>query len=92
MGQKLWNSERILEYADPHSLVIANIVIRKRDSHLVCFYSGYIEAWITTPLSGIAIEGWSTIGRAVGKQHRPLICTLTFALRVSPYVPERIKW
>ncbi|VDP11076.1 unnamed protein product [Heligmosomoides polygyrus] len=39
-GARDADGERILEYADSHNIIIANTVFRKRDTHLVSFYSG----------------------------------------------------
>ncbi|XGW23906.1 hypothetical protein V3C99_005819, partial [Haemonchus contortus] len=39
-GSRNTDGERILEYADSHNLAIVNTRFRKRDSHLITFYSG----------------------------------------------------
>ncbi|VDO19908.1 unnamed protein product [Heligmosomoides polygyrus] len=39
-GSRNADGERILEYADSHDLIIVNTKFRKRDSHLISFYSG----------------------------------------------------
>ncbi|XGW17243.1 hypothetical protein V3C99_002112 [Haemonchus contortus] len=39
-GSRNADGERILEYADSHNLAIVNTRFRKRDSHLITFYSG----------------------------------------------------
>ncbi|VDO64283.1 unnamed protein product [Heligmosomoides polygyrus] len=47
-GYELRNTdgECILEYADSHNLTIMNIVFRKRNSHLISFYSGNTKTQI----------------------------------------------
>ncbi|VDP35068.1 unnamed protein product [Heligmosomoides polygyrus] len=40
------DGERILDYAESHSLIIVNTVFRIRDSHLVSYYSGITETQI----------------------------------------------
>ncbi|VDP02702.1 unnamed protein product [Heligmosomoides polygyrus] len=39
-GSRNADSELILEYAELHNLTIVNTVFRRRDSHLISFYSG----------------------------------------------------
>ncbi|VDP47209.1 unnamed protein product [Heligmosomoides polygyrus] len=39
-GSRNADDEHILEYAEAHNLTIVNTVFRKRDSHLISFYSG----------------------------------------------------
>ncbi|XGW15259.1 hypothetical protein V3C99_001051 [Haemonchus contortus] len=62
-GSRNTDGERILEYADSHNLTIVNTRFRKRDSHLITFYSDAK----TVPYETVAT------------QHRPLICTLKIA-------------
>ncbi|VDO25240.1 unnamed protein product, partial [Heligmosomoides polygyrus] len=40
------DGERILEYAESHNLTILNTVFRKRDSHLISYYSGSSKSQI----------------------------------------------
>ncbi|VDP57952.1 unnamed protein product [Heligmosomoides polygyrus] len=39
-GSRNADGEHILEYAESHDLTIVNIRFRKRESHLISFYSG----------------------------------------------------
>ncbi|VDP43964.1 unnamed protein product [Heligmosomoides polygyrus] len=80
------DGERILENADSHNLIIANAVFRKRDSHLVSFYGGSTKTQIDfirvkhrdrKLLTDAKVVPYET----VATQHRPLICTIKFALR-----------
>ncbi|VDO19525.1 unnamed protein product [Heligmosomoides polygyrus] len=45
-GSRNADGERILEYAESHSLTIVNTVFRKRDTHLVSYYSGSTKTQI----------------------------------------------
>ncbi|VDP23498.1 unnamed protein product [Heligmosomoides polygyrus] len=45
-GSRNADGERILEYAESHSLTIVNTVFRKRDSHLISNYSGSSKSQI----------------------------------------------
>uniref|UniRef100_A0A183G1U7 Endo/exonuclease/phosphatase domain-containing protein n=1 Tax=Heligmosomoides polygyrus TaxID=6339 RepID=A0A183G1U7_HELPZ len=45
-GARNVDGGRILEYTDPHNLIIANTASRKRDAHLVSFYSGSTKTQI----------------------------------------------
>ncbi|VDP12487.1 unnamed protein product [Heligmosomoides polygyrus] len=95
------DGERILEYADSHNLTIANTMFRKRDSHLVSFYSGNTNTQIDFILVRHRDRRLVTDAKVVpyetlATQHRPLICTLMIApprlRQVERCGPARIKW
>nr|CDJ93339.1 Endonuclease exonuclease phosphatase domain containing protein [Haemonchus contortus] len=100
-GSRNTDGERILEYADSHNLVIVNTKFRKRDSHLITFYSGENRTQIDFVLvrhrdQGLVTDAKTVPYETVATQHRPLICTLRIA-PPKPKVaercgPARIKW
>ncbi|XGW10232.1 hypothetical protein V3C99_012037 [Haemonchus contortus] len=100
-GSRNTDGERILEYADSHNLVIVNTKFRKRDSHLITFYSGENRTQIDFVLvrhrdQGLVTDAKTVPYETVATQHRPLICTLKIA-PPKPKVaercgPARIKW
>ncbi|XGW23662.1 hypothetical protein V3C99_005687 [Haemonchus contortus] len=83
-GSRNTDGERILEYADSHNLVIVNTRFRKRDSHLITFYSGENRTQIDFVLvrdrdQGLVTDAKTVPYETVATQHRPLICTLKIA-------------
>ncbi|VDP40601.1 unnamed protein product [Heligmosomoides polygyrus] len=80
-GSRNANGERILEYADSHDLTIVNTKFRKRDSHLISFYSGNAKTQIDYVLvrrrdQGVVTDAKTVPYETVATQHRPLICSL----------------
>uniref|UniRef100_A0A7I4XTQ0 Endo/exonuclease/phosphatase domain-containing protein n=1 Tax=Haemonchus contortus TaxID=6289 RepID=A0A7I4XTQ0_HAECO len=100
-GSRNTDGERILEYADSHNLVIVNTKFRKRDSHLITFYSGEKRTQIDFVLVRHRNQGLVTDAKSVpyvsaATQLRPLICTLKIA-PPKPKIaekcgPARNKW
>nr|CDJ81936.1 uncharacterized protein LOC101155354 [Haemonchus contortus] len=100
-GSRNTDGERILEYADSHNLTIVNTRFRKRDSHLITFYSGENRTQIDFVLvrhrdQGLVTDAKTVPYETVATQHRPLICTLKIA-PPKPKIaercgPARIKW
>ncbi|VDO92032.1 unnamed protein product [Heligmosomoides polygyrus] len=83
-GARNADGERILEYADFYNLTIANTMFRKRDSHLVSFYSGNTKTQIDFILvkhrdRRLVTDAKVVPYETVATQHRPLICTLKIA-------------
>ena len=100
-GSRNADGERVLDYADMHDLVILNTKFRKRDSHLITFYSGSSKTQIDFVLIRHGDQGLVTDAKVVpyetvAPQHRPLICTLKFTAPRSKHTErcalERIKW
>uniref|UniRef100_A0A7I4YN09 Reverse transcriptase domain-containing protein n=1 Tax=Haemonchus contortus TaxID=6289 RepID=A0A7I4YN09_HAECO len=100
-GSRNNDGERILEYADSHNLVIVNTKFRKRDSHLITFYSGENKTQIDFVLvrhrdQGLVTDAKTVPYETVATQHRPLICTLKIAPPKPKFAekrgPARIKW
>ncbi|XGW35842.1 hypothetical protein V3C99_019211, partial [Haemonchus contortus] len=100
-GSRNTDGERILEYADSHILVIVNTKFRKRDSHLITFYSGENRTQIDFVLvrhrdQGLVTDAKTVPYETVATQHRPLICTLKIAPPKTKFAercgPARIKW
>ncbi|VDO67818.1 unnamed protein product [Heligmosomoides polygyrus] len=100
-GSRKADGERILEYAESHNLTIVNTVFRKRDSHLISYYSGSSRSQIDFVL--VRDRDWSIVTDAkivpyetVAPQHRPLICTLKIApprlKQIERCDAARIKW
>ncbi|VDO78449.1 unnamed protein product [Heligmosomoides polygyrus] len=78
------DSVHILEYADSHNLTIMNTVFRKRNSHLISFYSGNTKTQIDFVLMrdrdrNLVTDAKIVSYETVAPQHRPLICTLKIA-------------
>ncbi|VDO82322.1 unnamed protein product [Heligmosomoides polygyrus] len=95
------NAHRILEYAESHNLTIVNTVYRKRDSHLISFYSGSTRTWIDFVLVkdrdlSLVTDAKVMPYETVAPQHRPLIYTLKIApprlKQVERCGAARIKW
>ncbi|VDP29299.1 unnamed protein product [Heligmosomoides polygyrus] len=95
------NGHRILEYAESHNLTIVNTVFRKRDSHLISFYSGNTRTQIDFVLvkdrdRSLVTDAKVVPYETVAPQHRPLICTLKIApprlKQVERCGAPRIKW
>ncbi|VDP21391.1 unnamed protein product [Heligmosomoides polygyrus] len=95
------DGKRILEYAESHSLTIVNTVFRKRDLHLIAYYSGTTKTQIDFVL--VRDRDRSLVKNAkivpyetVAPQHRPLNCTLKIApprlKQVERCSAARIKW
>ncbi|VDP20298.1 unnamed protein product [Heligmosomoides polygyrus] len=59
-GSRNADGERILEYAESCNLTIVNTVFRKRDSHLISFYSGNTRTQIDFVLESHA---WTAFER-----------------------------
>ena len=100
-GTRNVDGERILEYAEAHDLAIMNTKFRKRDSHLISFYSGNARTQIDFVLvrhrdQGLVTDAKTVPYETVASQHRPLICTLKITPPRSKQVercgPKRIKW
>ncbi|XGW28884.1 hypothetical protein V3C99_008576 [Haemonchus contortus] len=100
-GSRNTDGERILEYADSHNLTIVNTRFRKRDSHLITFYSGENRTQIDLVLvrhrdQGLVTDAKTVPYETVATQHRPLICTLKTAPSKPKIAercgPARIKW
>ncbi|VDO18556.1 unnamed protein product [Heligmosomoides polygyrus] len=100
-GSRNADGERILEYAESHSLTIVNTVSRKRDSHLISYYSGSSKSQIDFVLvkdrdRRIVTEAKIVQYETVAPQHRPLICTLIIApprlKQIEQCGAARIKW
>uniref|UniRef100_A0A183GT88 Endo/exonuclease/phosphatase domain-containing protein n=1 Tax=Heligmosomoides polygyrus TaxID=6339 RepID=A0A183GT88_HELPZ len=100
-GSRNADGERILEYADSHDLTIVNTKFRKRDSHLISFYSGNAKTQIDYVLvrrrdQGLATDAKTVPYETVATQHRPLICSLKITCprckRVERCETARIKW
>ncbi|VDO04602.1 unnamed protein product [Haemonchus placei] len=96
-GSRNTDGERILEYADSHNLAIVNTRFRKRDSHLITFYSGENRSQIDFVFVRRSVaRNRNEDSETVATQHRPLICTLKIA-PLKPKLaersrPTRIKW
>uniref|UniRef100_A0A7I4Z469 Reverse transcriptase domain-containing protein n=1 Tax=Haemonchus contortus TaxID=6289 RepID=A0A7I4Z469_HAECO len=93
-GSRNTDAERVLEYADSHNLTIVNTRFRKRDSHLITFYSGENRTQIDFVLvrhrdQGLVTDAKTVPYEAVATQHRPLICTLKSA-PPKPKIAESI--
>ncbi|VDP30874.1 unnamed protein product [Heligmosomoides polygyrus] len=78
------DGERILKYAESHSLTIVNTVFRKRDSHLISYYSGSSKSQRDFVLvkdrdRSLVTDAKVVPYETVAPQHRPLICTLKIA-------------
>uniref|UniRef100_W6NHB0 Craniofacial development protein 2-like n=1 Tax=Haemonchus contortus TaxID=6289 RepID=W6NHB0_HAECO len=95
------DGERILEYADSHNLAIVNTRFRKRDSHLITFYSGENRTQVDFVLvrhrdQGLVTDAKTVPYETVATQHRPLICSLKIASPKPKSAercgPARIKW
>uniref|UniRef100_A0A7I4XRC0 Reverse transcriptase domain-containing protein n=1 Tax=Haemonchus contortus TaxID=6289 RepID=A0A7I4XRC0_HAECO len=100
-GSRNTDGQRILEYADSHNLAIVNTRFRKRDSHLITFYSGENRTQIDFVLvrhrdQGLVTDAKTVPCETVATQHRPLICTLKIAPPKPKLAercgPARIKW
>nr|CDJ90125.1 Endonuclease exonuclease phosphatase domain containing protein [Haemonchus contortus] len=100
-GSRNTDGERILEYADSHNLAIVNTRFRKRDSHLITFYSGENRTQIDFVLvrhrdQGLVTDAKTVPYETVATQHRPLICTFKIAPPKPKLAercgPARIKW
>nr|CDJ81375.1 unnamed protein product [Haemonchus contortus] len=84
-----------------HNLAIVNTRFRKRDSHLITFYSGENRTQIDFVLvrhrdQGLVTDAKTVPYETVATQHRPLICTLKIAPPKPKLAercgPARIKW
>ncbi|XGW10231.1 hypothetical protein V3C99_012037 [Haemonchus contortus] len=82
-GSRNTDGERILEYADSHNLVIVNTKFRKRDSHLITFYSGENRTQIDFVLVRHRDQGLVTDAKTIAPP-KPKV-----AERCGP---ARIKW
>ncbi|VDO83073.1 unnamed protein product [Heligmosomoides polygyrus] len=100
-GSRNADGARILEYADSHDLTIMNTKFRKRDSHLISFYSGNAKTPIDYVLvrrrdQGLVTDAKTVPYETVATQHRPLICSLKITpprcKRVERCGTARIKW
>ncbi|VDO62965.1 unnamed protein product [Heligmosomoides polygyrus] len=85
-GSRNPDGERIHEYAESHNLTIVNAVFRKRDSHLISYYSGSSKSQIDFVIAKDRDRSLVTDAKVVpyAPQHRPLICTLKIT-------PPRLK-
>ncbi|XGW23903.1 hypothetical protein V3C99_005819, partial [Haemonchus contortus] len=86
---------------DSHNLAIVNTRFRKRDSHLITFYSGENRTQIDFVLvrhrdQGLVTDAKTVPYETVATQHRPLICTFKIAPPKPKLAercgPARIKW
>ncbi|XGW20197.1 hypothetical protein V3C99_003760, partial [Haemonchus contortus] len=93
--------QEALIVADSHNLAIVNTKFRKRDSHLITFYSGENRTQIDFVLvrhrdQGLVTDAKTVPYETVATQHRPLICTLRIAPPKTKFAercgPARIKW
>ncbi|VDP46647.1 unnamed protein product [Heligmosomoides polygyrus] len=80
-GSRNEDDERILKYTESHNLTIMNTVFRKRDSHLISYYSGSSKSQIDFVLvkyrdRSIVTDAKIVPYETVAPQHRPLVCTL----------------
>ncbi|VDO72001.1 unnamed protein product [Heligmosomoides polygyrus] len=100
-GSRNPDGERILEYAESHSLTIVNTVFRKRDSHLISYYSGCSKSQIDFVLvkdrdRSIVTDAKIVPYETVAPQHRPLVCTFKITpprvRQVERCGAARIKW
>ncbi|VDO96955.1 unnamed protein product [Heligmosomoides polygyrus] len=100
-GSRNADGERILEYAESHDLTIVNTRFRKRESHLISFYSGNSKTQIDFVLvrnrdQGLVTDAKVVPYETVATQHRPLICTMRITPPMFKQVersgPSRIKW
>ncbi|VDP12261.1 unnamed protein product [Heligmosomoides polygyrus] len=100
-GSRNADGERILEYAESHSLTIVNTDFRKRDSHLISYYSGSSKSRIDFVLvrdrdRSLVTDAKIVPYETVAPQHRPLICTLKIVpprlKQVERCGAARIKW
>ncbi|VDO97605.1 unnamed protein product [Heligmosomoides polygyrus] len=100
-GLRNADGERILDYAESHNLTIVNTVFRKRDSHLISYYSGGTKTQKDFVLvkdrdRGLVTDAKVVPYETVAPQHRPLICTLKIApprlKQVERCGAARIKW
>ncbi|VDO81141.1 unnamed protein product [Heligmosomoides polygyrus] len=91
---------RILDYAESHNLTIVN-VFRKRDSHLISYYSESTKTQIYFVLvkdrdRSLVTDAKVVPYETVAPQHRPLICTLKIAAPRQKQVERcgapRIMW
>nr|CDJ83061.1 Retrotransposon and Integrase domain containing protein [Haemonchus contortus] len=100
-GSRNTDGERILEFADSHHLAIVNTRFRKRDSHLINFYSGENRTQLEFVLvrhrdRELVTDAKTVPYETVATQHRPLIYTL----KITPPKPKlaercgpaRIEW
>ncbi|VDO92280.1 unnamed protein product [Heligmosomoides polygyrus] len=79
------DDERILDYAESQSLTIVNTIFRKRDPHLISYYSGSTKTQIDFVLvkdrdRSIVTDVTIVPYEMITPQHRPLICTIKIAL------------
>ncbi|VDP02272.1 unnamed protein product [Heligmosomoides polygyrus] len=101
VGNQWAHSERILEYADSHNLTIMNTVFRKRDSHLISFYSGNTKTQVDFVLvknrdRSLVTDAKIVPYETVVPQHRPLVCTFKITTprvqQVERCDATRIEW
>ncbi|EYC12268.1 hypothetical protein Y032_0048g1700 [Ancylostoma ceylanicum] len=83
-GMRNDDGERILDYAQSHSLVISNTKLRKRPSHLVSYHIGSNNTQIDYVLARHGDQKLVTEAKVVPYEtatshHRTLICTLKIA-------------
>ncbi|VDP09238.1 unnamed protein product [Heligmosomoides polygyrus] len=100
-GSRNADGERILEYADSHDLTIVNTKFRKRDSHLISFYSGNAKTQIDYVLvrrrdHDLVTDAKTVPYETVATQHHPLICSLKITPSRCKHAERcglaRIKW
>ncbi|VDP25185.1 unnamed protein product [Heligmosomoides polygyrus] len=100
-GSRNADGERILEYAESHNLTIVNTVFRKRDSHLIQYYSGSSKSQIDFVVvkdrdRSLVTDAKVVPYETVAPQQRPLICTLRIApprqKQVERCGAPRMKW
>ncbi|VDP58755.1 unnamed protein product [Heligmosomoides polygyrus] len=100
-GSRNADGDRLLEYADSHDLTTVNTKFRKRDSHLISFYSGNAKTQIDYVLVrrrdyGLVTDAKTAPYGTVAMQHRPLICSLKITPARCKHAERcgsaRIKW
>ncbi|VDO96432.1 unnamed protein product [Heligmosomoides polygyrus] len=97
-GSRNADGEPILEYAESYSLTIANTAFRKRDFHLISYYSGSSKSQINFVLvkdrdRSIVTDAKIVPYETVAPQHRPLVCTFKITPpRVHQVGAARIRW
>ncbi|VDO63408.1 unnamed protein product [Heligmosomoides polygyrus] len=100
-GSRNADGERILEYAESHNLTIVNTVFRKRDSHLISYYSGSSKYQIDFVLvkdrdRSLVTDAKIVPYETVAPQHRPLVyifkITPPRVQQVERCGAARIKW
>ncbi|XP_047118377.1 craniofacial development protein 2-like [Schistocerca piceifrons] len=99
--EKNENGQRILDFSEAHNLAIANTWFKKRDSHLITYYSGTNTTQVNyIPVRCCDLKDVLDVKvipyKTVVMQHHSLICKLRIKLPTNKHEdhtgPARIKW